>query len=162
MPTVETAVNPATALKLEQMRVIRAPRARVYEAWTNPEILAKWFGPANMECPRAELDVREDGNYRVEVVSTAKAIAENPELAKRGGFAAGSYTKVVPNEMLQFTWDPSWNPGELSLVTVLFEDVRGGTQVTIRHEKFLTEASRDGHTNGWAGALEKLTAQLEA
>jgi uncharacterized protein YndB with AHSA1/START domain len=159
MPTVETA--PATTLFLEQMRIIRAPRTRVYEAWTNPEVLKKWFGTAEMYCPVASLDARVDGEYRVEMLPTPEAIAAKPEMANRGGSASGSYTKVIPNELLQFTWNPTWNPGELSLVTVLFEDARGGTQVTIRHERFTSEQSREGHNNGWAGGLDKLTALLE-
>ena len=69
---------------------------------------------------------------------------------------SGAYTKVIPNELLQFTWEPTWSPGELSLVTITFEDVRGGTQINLRHERFANEQSRDGHKNGWAGALDKL------
>lgn len=150
-------MEPATAntpnLMLEQSRVIRAPRERVYAAWTNPELLKQWFGPKEFTCPVAELDVRVGGVYTIDV-------KPSPEREARTGHtlstATGEYTKVVPNELLQFTWDPSWNPGELSLVTVTFADARGGTQVTIRHERFMSEQSRDGHQNGWAGSLEKL------
>lgn len=160
MPTVETAPA-ATTLFLEQMRIIRAPRTRVYEAWTNPETLKKWFGPANMHCPNVELDVREGGAYRIDVHPNPDAPPSGNPSAHREATATGNYTKVVPNELLQFTWNPSWVPGELSLVTILFQDARGGTQVSIRHERFNSEQSRDGHNNGWSGCLDKLTTQLE-
>jgi uncharacterized protein YndB with AHSA1/START domain len=159
MPTLETA---APALMLEQTRIIRAPRASVYEAWTNPEILMKWFGPAKMHCPSATLDVREGGAYQIDVVPDVPPPATPGESCQeRRSSAVGNYTKVVPNELLQFTWSPNWNLGEESLVTVSFQDARGGTQITIRHERFNTEASRDGHNNGWAGCLDKLDAMAE-
>lgn len=155
MPTAETAPA-ASTIFLEQIRVIRAPRAQVYAAWTTPEILKQWFGPANFTCPAATLDVREGGSYRIDVKPTPDA----PAAAQQHGAHSvhGAYTKVVPNQLLQFTWDPEWNPGELSLVTVTFEDVRGGTQINIRHERFATEQSRDGHNNGWSGCMDKLDA----
>jgi uncharacterized protein YndB with AHSA1/START domain len=62
----------------------------------------------------------------------------------------------VLNELLQFTWTPNWNPGEESLVTISLKDVEGGTELTLLHERFLSEGSRNGHTKGWAGSLDKL------
>ena len=162
MPTLESA--PSTTYKLTQSRVIRAPRSRVYEAWTNPEILKQWFGPANMHCPSAQMDVRVGGAYRIDVVPNVPppAASNNTECAERTSAALGTYTKVVPNELLQFTWFPDWNPGEQSLVTITLKDVAGGTEVIILHENFTSESSRDGHNNGWAGCLDKLQATLEA
>jgi uncharacterized protein YndB with AHSA1/START domain len=169
MPTLETPVTEAATLKLEQTRVIRATRSRVYEAWTNPEILKQWFGPAKMHCPSATMDVRVGGSYRIDVVPDVPPPSPAPvsgqrstECAERRSAALGTYTKVVPNELLQFTWAPDWNPGEQSLVTVSLKDVAGGTEITIRHENFATESSRDGHNNGWVGCLDKLADKLEA
>lgn len=113
-----------------------------------------------MVCPSAQLDAHEGGVYHIEMRGALDpAKAEQPNQANTySTAAAGTYTKVVPNELLQFTWDPAWNPGELSLVTISFMDVRGGTQVTLRHERFASEQSRDGHNHGWSGALDKLEA----
>ena len=130
MPTLESAPQAVPTFMLSQNRVIRAPRSRVYEAWTNPEILKQWFGPDNMYCPEAMLDVRVGGEYRIAVLPTAEAAASEAtsDSERRHAAAVGSYTKIAPNELLQFTWSPNWNLGEQSLVTVTFKDVEGGTE----------------------------------
>lgn len=148
MPTLEAEAIAAPTRIVELTRLIRASRARIYEAWTNPEILKQWFGPDTYTCTAAETDARVGGAYRIGV--TPKDIPEAPEAA-----ASGNYTKVVPNQLLQFTWVPTWNPGEESLVTVTIEHVSGGTEVCIRHEHFAPEALA-GYTRGWTGALAKL------
>jgi uncharacterized protein YndB with AHSA1/START domain len=164
MPTLESAAPETAALLLEQTRIIRASRSRVYEAWTNPEVMQQWFGPVNMACPSAVLDVRTGGSYRIEMRGTLDpAQAQRPnESSAHVTAAVGTYTKVIPNELLQFTWTPEWNPGEQSLVTVSLKDAPGGTEITLRHENLLTESSRDGHTHGWSGCLVKLNQLLEA
>jgi uncharacterized protein YndB with AHSA1/START domain len=163
MPALESSPASVPPLMLEQTRVIRATRASAYQAWTDPEILKQWFGPTGMYCPRVELDVRVGGAYHIEVHPTPQAAADaaTPESMSREAAAHGVYTRVVPNELLQFNWIPSWQPGEESLVTVSFKDVDGGTEVAIRHERFSSESSREGHSKGWVGCLAKLAANLE-
>jgi uncharacterized protein YndB with AHSA1/START domain len=161
MPALASAPSTVPTFLLTQTRVIRAPRARVYEAWTNPEIIKQWFGPVGMYCPNATSDTRVGGAYTLEAQPTSEAIAADPGCANRGGVTTGKYTKVVPNELLQFTWDPSWNPGELSLVTVSLKDADGGTEITILHENFPTEQSRDAHNRGWASVLDKFAVILQ-
>lgn len=164
MPTLQMESAPSVpTFMLSQTRVIRAPRDRVYEAWTNPEMMKQWFGPAGRHCPSAALDVRVGGAYRIAVVPDVlpPVTAGGSECETQQTAAIGHYTKVVPNELLQFTWAADWNPGEESLVTVSLKDVDGGTEITILHENFNKEASRDGHNNGWAGCLDKLVSALE-
>jgi len=155
MPALATAPVATENIQLTQTRIVRAPRARVYEAWTKPEIMEQWFGSPTMVCTSVTLDVRVGGDYRVEAVrKEANAVTAEDICAGRSFNAVvGSYTKVVPNELLQFTWTPAWNPEEQSLVTVSLKDAPGGTEITILHEKFANEASRDAHNNGWAFAL---------
>jgi uncharacterized protein YndB with AHSA1/START domain len=161
MPALETA--PAATVPtfmLTQTRVIRAPRARVYEAWTNPEIVKQWFGPVGLQCPRVEVDARIGGAYRIEFAP--RAATDGNACGSQNTAAFGHYTKIVPNELLQFSWSSNWQPGEDSVVTVSLKDVDGGTEITILHENFNTEASRDAHDKGWAGGLGKLASLLEA
>lgn len=163
MPTLESIPTQAVpTYMLSLTRVIRAPRARVYEAWTNPELLRQWMGPSNKICSDATLDVHVDGAYRIEMhpAPGADHSGDTTECATRASIATGSYTKIVPNELLQFTWSTAWSPGERSLVTLTFKDVEGGTELTLLHENFNTEESRDGHTQGWSGSLDKLVQLL--
>jgi uncharacterized protein YndB with AHSA1/START domain len=164
MPTLETAPAPTQTFTLQQSRVIHAPRKLVYEAWTNPEIMKEWFGPTGMYCPNVKLDTRVGGDYRIDVHPTPE-IAQSlttEESMKRQATATGAYTKIVPNELLQFTWTPSWNPIEQSIVTVSLKDAPGGTEVTILHEGFTSQGSRDGHNKGWEGCLAKLATTMES
>jgi uncharacterized protein YndB with AHSA1/START domain len=159
MPALDSARATVPTFMLTQTRVIRAPRARVYEAWTDPEILKQWFGPTALRIPDVSLDVRVGGAYRIEFAP--RAVADGDACGSQNTAAFGHYTKIVPNELLQFTWSSNWQPGEDSLVTVSLKDAADGTEITILHENFNTEASRDGHNQGWMGSLDKLASLLE-
>lgn len=159
MPTTvhqESTVAP-TDLWLTQTRVIRAPRARVYEAWTNPEVLKQWFGSARGYCSAPEIDSRVGGKYRFEMTLREPS----PESSLKGPAMYGHFTSVIPNERLVFTWVSDLFPGEESLVTVSLKDVSEGTQLTLVHERFQTAASRDAHGQGWSGALPSIAKLLE-
>lgn len=158
MATLQLDSTPATSIFLEQTRIIRAPRARVYQAWTNPELLKQWFGNASKYCPSATLDVRIGGSYRIEVAPIVPPDNPSQDCGSSTTAATGTYTRIVPYELLQFTWSTAWSPGEESLVTVTFKDADGGTQLTIFHDRFATEQSRDAHNQGWAGCFDKLEA----
>jgi uncharacterized protein YndB with AHSA1/START domain len=164
MATLQMARKSAVPdLMLSQTRVIRAPRERVYEAWTNPAIMMKWMGPTALHCPKISLDVRVGGAYRIAFAPKDAAATVQEKTCEDGGsVATGHYTKLVPNELLQFPWGSSWQPDEETVVTVMLKDVPGGTELTLVHENFLTEASRDGHNTGWAGSFDKLVTLLEA
>ena len=91
--TMQTAEN----LRLEIKRLIKAPRERVFEAWTNAEQLKKWFGPdEDIVVPQTKVDLRAGGKYRIQM--------KKPD----GEFhtATGTYREVKPPERLVFTW--SW------------------------------------------------------
>ena len=163
MPTLETAPTAVATFTLQQTRVIHASRARVYEAWTNPEIMKAWFGCEGTTCANAELDVRVGGAYRIDIhhpAETANSATGDASTSRRTA-VLGHYTKLVPNELVQFTWSPSWNPDERSLVTVSLKDADGGTEVTILHEGFTSEGSREAHSKGWTEALVKIAQILE-
>ena len=148
---------------LEMKRVIRASRARVYEAWTRAEVLREWFGPGDMVTPNASLDVREGGEYSIEMRGPAAACDGGAAgtATSREALVKGVYREVVPNERLKFTWCGNWDEGETSVVTVSFRDVEEGTELTLRHERFATEVSRDKHEHGWGASLPKLVRVLE-
>ena len=156
MPTVidtQDVVAAPEDLRLELTRVIKAPRARVFDAWTRPEMIRLWFGPEGMKPAEVAADAKVDGTYSIELESCN----DKPTRTAR---ASGRYTKVNPYDLLQFTWEGNWVPGEKSLVTIHLRDVEGGTEIKLIHDRFNTKQSRDGHNAGWVACMDRLAANL--
>jgi uncharacterized protein YndB with AHSA1/START domain len=137
------AVSESTSLQVSRM--IKARRQRVFESWTNPELLHLWFAPGTMSVTTATTDPRVGGAYRIEMKS-----------AEVTNIITGVYTEIVPNELLSFTWGWQNYPVPESRVTVLFKDVDGGTEVILSHERLSTEELRNKHEHGWVGCLHNL------
>jgi uncharacterized protein YndB with AHSA1/START domain len=136
-------------LSLEIKRFIKAPRERVYAAWTDPAQLKQWFGPENVSTRNLIADARVGGEFRWELTNS-----EGEELTMRG-----EYRELQPPRKIVFTWqwqdDEDWE-NHISIVTVELSDRDGGTELRLKHEQLPTEESRDGHTRGWNSALDKL------
>src|SRR5262245_45310411 len=118
--------------------LIDAPRERVYQAWTDPQLLTQWFAPKPWTTPLAELDVRPGGSSPV--------VMPRPE---GNDFPnAGLYLDVVPNERLVFTdaFTSAWQPSEKPFMTgiLTFEDQGGKTRYTARVLHWST-ADREAH-----------------
>jgi len=142
--------NPSLEIELELRRVLPARLDAVFEAWTRPEVLTAWCAPGPLSTPRAEVDLRPGGRYRI-------------EMAEPGGathVAVGTYREVVRNERLVFTW--RWegaDPAE-TLVTVEFHPRGEETELVLRHQRFPSAQERDRHGEGWEGCLAKLALCL--
>jgi uncharacterized protein YndB with AHSA1/START domain len=136
-------------LSLEIKRLIKAPRARVYAAWTDPAQLKQWFGPENVQTHDFIADVRVGGKFRWDLTSS-----EGERIA-----VGGEYRELRRGRKIVFTWqwedDEAWE-NNVSVVTVELTDRDGGTELRLTHERLPNEASRDGHTRGWNSALDKL------
>lgn len=144
---------------VKQTRFIRATRQAVYNAWTRPEIFSKWWGPADHVVSAVELDVREGGALSFKDDALPHAFV--PPGFPRSMTGSGVYTEVIPGERLQFTMKASWNPGEPSLITVIFRDADNGTEITILQEKIPADTVHLFEA-GWTSVLDKLTALLAA
>ena len=137
--------KPSLTLK----RRLKAPPAKVFSAWTDPEKIVRWFGPAETVAGsvRAKMDVRPGGKYQMNFET------EDGEVHQVGGV----YRAVVPNSRLQFTWAWHSTPERESLVTVtVASDGDKGCILTLLHEQFFDQAAADGHKRGWTGTLDKL------
>lgn len=143
-PATARTDQPALTLK----RRLNASPARVFEAWTDPAQIVRWFGPADTVAGsvRAEMDVRVGGRYR------ASFTTANGEYHEIGGV----YREVVPGARLCFSWAWHTMPERESLVTVALRPDGDGTWLTLHHEQFVDEAARDGHNRGWIGTLDRL------
>lgn len=146
-------------LRVELTRVVRAGRSRVFEAWTRPEIVHRWFGPEGMTAPVVKMDARVGAEYEIHCRRSAPP-AEGGATVE-DAVIRGKYLQIVPNELVQFTWCGNWDQTENSLVTVRLRDVEGGTEVALTHEQFTSERSREQHEKGWDGCFVKLSRFLE-
>lgn len=156
MSTTATAEN----ITLKISRFIKAPRERVFEAWTDPEQLMKWMGPGPSYLISAKADVRPGGSYVFEMNTVGCGHENAPGLVG----IRGVYKEVKKPSRLVFTWawvdNPTANDGETT-VTVDLVEVQGGTQLTLTHTGFATEESRDAHNMGWTGTIDKLESKAE-
>lgn len=133
-------------------RTLRAPPARVWAAWTRPELMTLWFGPHHTRVEQAEADVRVGGRFRVVLRE------ENGERHE----VSGDYVAVEPERRLVFTWAWVTMPERRSRVAVTLHAVPEGTVLTLVHDRFADAETATRHTRGWTESLERLSAHLGA
>ncbi|MEM1208071.1 MAG: SRPBCC domain-containing protein [Planctomycetota bacterium] len=143
---------PANAIRLNKL--VRAPRERVYQLWTDPVAFPKWFAPGpNTACRDVTMDVRVGGAFRFAMNDGSK-----------DHVGIGAYTVVDPPNTLAFTWSWEGMPdfdGD-SLVTIRFFDAANphddgpGTEVVLTHERLDSAVERSEHTGGWWDTLRAL------
>jgi uncharacterized protein YndB with AHSA1/START domain len=134
-------------------RVFDAPRRLVFNAWTDPDQIAHWWGPQGFITLACEMDVRPGGAWWRRMRSP-----DGTEHRKRG-----VYREIVEPERLVFTYaseDEAGNSGHESLVTVTFADLGGKTRLTLHHAAFDTTDARDAHQHGWTSCLERFADYL--
>jgi uncharacterized protein YndB with AHSA1/START domain len=146
----EARLREKPSLKLA--RHYPVPPHKVWQAWTDPQAVRKWWGPGPADrVSHAELDVRVGGRYRI--------VFGGPEGTDHE--CAGVYREVLPNRKLVFTWSwPRTTPERESLVTIVFRAAGSGTELDFRHEQFVDEQVRDGHREGWSSSFDKLERYL--
>ncbi len=146
--------------ELRLTRLIDAPREAVYRAWTDPELLKRWFAPLPWTTPEAELDVRPGGANRI--------VMRSPEGQDMPN--TGAYLEVAPNRKLVFTdaYQGGWTPREgkpFTTVVLTFEDEGGKTRYTARVLHWTAEDrethEKMGFHQGWAICTEQLAALVE-
>ncbi len=129
-------------------RIIRAAPAELFELWTRPERLKTWWGPADVTCPYAEIDLRSGGAYRI-----ANAFPDG-----RVVVIAGLFEVIEPPELLVFSWSIQGNSTLPERVSVRFTALPDGqgTEVTVMHERIASPEVRKSHETGWLGCLDGL------
>jgi uncharacterized protein YndB with AHSA1/START domain len=106
--------------EVQLSRLFDAPRELVFRAFTDPESIAKWWGPRDLATIVDKLDLRPGGEWRFINVAPDET---------RHGFH-GFYHEVTPAERLVYTFEYEGVPGHVLLETVTFTDVDGKTLVT--------------------------------
>jgi uncharacterized protein YndB with AHSA1/START domain len=145
----------ATTLRLR--RTFAATPEEVFDAWTNPEVLIRWWAAQpTWTSPGCEVDLRVGGRY------TLRMRDDDGKTYAVGGV----YREVDRPHRLVYTW--CWegtdgpHPGHVSLVTVELhaDPEHGGTTVVLEHSELASEESRAGHESGWIGALDNLARRI--
>ena len=137
-------------VSLKVSRLIKAPRERVFAAWTTPADVMHWLGSNNCKVVTAKIDPRVGGEYSFAVKSDDHGDT----------CVSGVFREVNPPSRLVFSWKiggctPS-AAGIDTQVTVNLTEQQGGTMVQITHEGFPDTEVRDGHVRGWTDSLAKL------
>jgi uncharacterized protein YndB with AHSA1/START domain len=134
-------------------RTYRAPAQAVFDAFTSPEVMRRWWhAERDWETSEAEVDLRVGGAVRV-VMRDPVADAEN------GG--GGRYTEIDPPRRLAFTW--LWDDMTTRmLIEIDFEERDGATVVRFTHSGLWDEEAVRSHDGGWNSAFDGLQRMLEA
>ena len=139
------------------VRVLNAPRDKVYQCWTQPELMKHWFAPKPWSTPKVEIDVRPGGASVITMADENGTEYPNP----------GQYLEVVPNEKLVFTdaytgdWAPSGKPFFTAILT--FEDAgEGKTKYTAVARHWTAEDAASHKQMGFHEGWGQCATQLEA
>lgn len=144
------AAPESQTVSLMTRRRIHATAERVFEAWTQPAHLKKWWGPDAVTCTEAEIDLRVGGRYRI-----ANQFPDGKTV-----WIVEEFELIEPPHKLVYTWRLEPDSQASERVTVRFEPREGATEVIVVHERIANRATRDMHEKGWQGCLDGLEKYL--
>ena len=154
-------LNHKTAIKeVLKERIFNAPRALVFNAWTNPKHMANWWGPKDFTNPVCELDARPGGAIRI--VMQAPDGFEIP--------VKGVFDEVTPPERLAFTltnFEDEQGVPQLEVYTIVtFSEQGAQTKLNLRALVIkahpTVEAALAGMDDGWNESLDLLEQEINA
>src|SRR5579862_4148120 len=138
-------------------RFFDAPPEVVFEAWTDPEQLARWWGPEGFTNPVCELDVRVGGDWRIVMLAPDGAMY----------LCRGVYLEIVARDRPGSTNSAvdAAAPAVLDgLTTVTFEEEDGTTKLTLRTRAVAlvprAVEKLAGMDTGWSMSLDRLAREL--
>jgi uncharacterized protein YndB with AHSA1/START domain len=140
-------------LRLNMERVLDAPLTVVFHALSEPQEVAKWWGPEGFTIPSVESDLRPGGSYR---------IAMQPPEGELF-YLAGEFLEVAPPQRLSYTfrWEPPDAEDRETVVSLSLRDMAGTkTELAFTQGDFATERRRALHEEGWTQTLDKLEALM--
>ena len=148
-------------LDLTMTRVIRAPRALVWRAWSEPESFAQWWVPAPAKCRVAAMEMRAGGALVTEISEDGRAFVPHMNAC---------FLHVTDGERIVFTdtltggWRPSDQPFMTAIISLA--DRPEGTEYAA-HVMHKSHADRDRHVelgfhDGWGTVAAQLAALVEA
>ena len=139
-------------------RTIKADVKRVFEAWTQPDLLQKWFGPEGVVVKKAGVDLVVGGRYDLEMITPDGHHVHH----------YGFYREIDPNRKLVFTWildgqacSGSEDGVVETVVTVDLQERGEEVEIVLTHEGLPTQEICDSHRFGWEGCLVSIDALLQ-
>jgi uncharacterized protein YndB with AHSA1/START domain len=144
-----TTVERKSERELVVTRTFDGPARIVFEAWTRPELLKRWWAPKStgVSLVSCEADVRVGGRYRFEF----------GHAGSKPMVFFGRYLEVTPHSRLVWTNEES---DDAAITTVTFEEKDGKT-VLVLHELYPSKEALDGALSGMEGGMPEQFAQLD-
>lgn len=142
--------NDTTAeVELKVTQHVQAPPDKVFDAWLDPALLARFMRPVRADPPPSvNVDPQVGGSYEF--------MMGPPDSVDRHW---GKYLEITRPDRLVFTWN-SPHAAPDSVVSITFREVNDGTEVTLTHDRFPSAGSREGHRKGWTAILETLAGSF--
>ena len=147
-----TTVERKSERELVVTRTFNGPARIVFEAWTKPELFARWWTPesSGMSLISCEQDVRVGGKYRL--------VFRHPQAPEPLAFH-GRYLEVVPHSRLVWTNEEAGEDGQVTTVT--FEE-GGGKTLVVLHDLYPSKEALDGAiASGSTGGMGETFEQLD-
>lgn len=136
-------------------RAFKAPRDVVWRFWTEPDLLATWFGPAGVTVPIESVivELQAGGRWELSMVDSTSG-AVNPIRGRISSFVAPEFLEIRTDA------DTSAGPAEGVLLRLTFHDHGDLTRVTL-HQGPFSDVIRDMTTAGWELSFNKLEILIE-
>lgn len=132
-------------------RTFQATAEEVFDAWTNEEVILRWFRPqSGWREPSAEVDLRVGGAIRV--------VMRTPDGEPVG--AGGEYTLIERPHRLAFTWTFDDAPSNQQLIEIEFVEGDHGTKVLFVNSEITGKERRDAQYDGWSTCLDNMEEVL--
>ena len=136
-------------ITLRLRRKFSKPPAQVFQAWTQPEALKRWWCPPGWQPAGISVDVRVGGLYRIGMRRTSDGKPVSIE---------GRFLEVEPPHKLVYTW--LWLGAMERMpetrVTVEFLPLDEGTEIALTHDNFPDVPSWQQHRSGWIAACDRM------
>jgi len=130
------AITTPSDREIQMTRVFNAPRALVFRAMTEADLMERWWGPRRYTTVVEKLELRPGGTYRF-----LNRGEDGSEFAFRGEFR-----EIVPPERIVWTFEFEGMPGHISVETMVLTEENGQTTVTAT-SVFDSKEDRDGMLN---------------
>lgn len=139
------------SLRIE--RTFAAPAEDVFDAWTNPEVMRRWFHcEQDWSTPEAEVDLRVGGSVRL--------VMRKPDGTEARMW--GEYKAIDRPRRLMMAWTFGDDPANEQLIELSFSESHGSTTVVLVNSRIASDRRREGQDEGWQGCLDQLARLVAA